>query len=143
MSVSVTITDGPLGPFLPPGAPAGAGALVLFEGIVREREADGPIDALDYEAYQPMAQRMLARIGDDLTTRLGLLGLWVEHSRGRVGVGRCSFRLVIAAPHRKEALAAMDEFIDRLKQDVPIWKVPVWRRATVAPARPSDRPDAG
>ena len=46
----------------------------------------------------------------------------VAHSVGWVPVGECSFRLEVAAPHRQEAMLAMGEFINRLKQDVPIWK---------------------
>jgi molybdopterin-guanine dinucleotide biosynthesis protein A len=51
-----------------------------------------------------------------------LVGIAVEHSRGRVQPGECSFRLQMAAKHRQEALAAMAEFIDRMKRDAPIWK---------------------
>jgi molybdopterin synthase catalytic subunit len=50
----------------------------------------------------------------------------VEHSRGRVAAGECSFRLRVAASHRPEALRAVEEFIDRMKRDVPIWKTPVY-----------------
>jgi len=125
MSVRVTITDGPLGAAAPERT-EGAGAVVVFEGIVRRIEAGEALLALDYQAYEPMATRQLTRLGEELAGRLGLLGVSVEHSRGRVAVGEVSFRLEVAAPHRKEALRAMDEFIDRMKCDVPIWKSPVW-----------------
>lgn len=121
MSVRVTMTSGPLGPAKPIVA-VGAGAVVVFEGVVRAQEGDQEIEALLYEAYEPMAQKMLEAIGQELLASRGLLSLDVEHSRGRVAVGECSFRLAIAARHRKEALAATDEFIDRMKRDVPIWK---------------------
>jgi len=127
----VTIVEGPIVPAV--SAPsAGAGGLLVFEGFVRElepREGEptARIEALNYQAYEPMAQTMIARVGDELIERHKLLGLTVIHSRGRVPVGGCSIRVVIASRHRKEALAAMDQFIDRLKQDVPIWKEPVWR----------------
>jgi molybdopterin synthase catalytic subunit len=126
--VQVAITDGPLPPASAQPAPtiAGAGATLVFDGIVREREGEAIISALDYTVYEPMAQNMLARIGAESVDRFGLIGLSVQHSRGQVAVGECSFRLTIHAKHRKEALAAMDWFIDRLKQDVPIWKSPVW-----------------
>ena len=135
MSVSVAILDGPL----PAGgafrAPPGGGATLVFEGIVREREGDGLLLALDYEAYEPMARLMLEKIGGELLDRHGLLVLAVEHSRGRVPVGACSFRLSIASRHRKEALAAMDEFIDRLKHEVPLWKRPIWNEGAGPRAR--------
>ena len=90
------------------------------------RWKDGaPIVALDYEVYEPMARQMLRQIGEELADRHKLSTLCVEHSTGRVGVSQCSVRLQISSPHRQEALTAMIEFIDRLKQDVPIWKTPV------------------
>jgi molybdopterin synthase catalytic subunit len=69
-----------------------------------------------------MARDMLALIGEELVQAFGLLGLCVEHSTGLVRVGECSFRLQVAGRHRQESLAAMGQFIDRLKRDVPIWK---------------------
>jgi molybdopterin synthase catalytic subunit len=104
---------------------AGAGAVISFEGRVRPLEDGRTIAALDYEIYEPMARQMLARLAEELVARFGLLALRVEHSYGRVEVGRCSFRLQVAAAHRQEALAAMACFIDRLKEDVPIWKTAV------------------
>jgi molybdopterin synthase catalytic subunit len=125
-SVAVDIVDGPL----PAAAPAPhvehAGALVSFEGIVRPIEDGRRIAALDYEAYQPMAQAQLRRLAEDVLHRHGLLGVRVEHSRGRVPAGACSFRLRIASRHRPEALRATEEFIDRMKRDVPIWKTAVF-----------------
>lgn len=124
MSVRVSIVDGALGAGAKTDFP-GAGAVVVFEGVVRPTEGSASIEALEYQTYEPMAQRMLERIGEELSQRHGLIGLDVEHSRGRVGVGECSFRLVVASAHRKEAMAAMNEFIDLLKRDVPIWKRPI------------------
>jgi molybdopterin synthase catalytic subunit len=65
---------------------------------------------------------MLEKIGRELFERHKLLGINIEHSRGRVAVGAISYRLRIASRHRKEGIAALDEFTDRLKKDVPIWK---------------------
>jgi molybdopterin synthase catalytic subunit len=121
MGVSVHISDGPLQAATPPRVP-GAGATLVFEGIVRAQEAGKEIAALYYQTYEPMAQRMITSIAEDLIKKHGLLAIDVEHSRGRVGVGECSFRLRVSSRHRKEGIAAADEFIDRLKADVPIWK---------------------
>lgn len=134
MNVSVSILDGPLPPWRAREAGAGVGAVVVFEGIVRAEEGGGVIGALDYEAYEPMAGMELTRLAREVLERHGLSDVVVEHSRGRVPVGACSFRLVVTAAHRKEAMAAADEFIDRLKRDVPIWKKPVWQ--TAPPAQP-------
>lgn len=127
MSVHAAILEGPLAPA--GGAPVvveGAGAWLVFEGIVRGLEEGRALSALDYQAYEPMASRQLAALAEDVAGRYGLLRIEVLHSRGAVPVGACSFRLSVWSAHRKEALAAMDEFIDRLKRDVPIWKRPVW-----------------
>ena len=126
--VRITIHDGPLETLTGQSAkgasnlPAGTGAAVCFEGIVRPMEAGVAIAGLDYEVYDPMATQQLETLATELIASHGLLGVKVEHSRGHLPVGACSFRLRIFAAHRKEALAAMDEFIDRMKRDVPIWK---------------------
>ncbi len=126
MSIEICITEGPLADLPTAWSHDGAGAIVLFDGIVRPSEDDRPIEALDYEAYLPMAEMQLRELAQSTLEKHGLLAVCVEHSRGHVPVGRCSFRLRIASTHRKEALRAMDAFIDQLKQDVPIWKKPVY-----------------
>ncbi len=128
MKLAVSVVEGPLAETAPAWAPPGAGAVVCFEGVARPTEHGEPIAALEYEAYEPMAGRELERLAREVMDEFGLLGVFVEHSRGRVAVGERSFRLRVAAPHRKEALAALDRFIDRLKQDVPIWKKAVPRK---------------
>ncbi len=129
MSITIAIIDGPL-PAQPDAWPqtvetGTVGAALIFDGIVRGMEAGSAIDALDYEVYEPMASHELRRLADEICVKFDLLGLDVLHSRGRVPVGQCSFRLRIAARHREEGLRAMATFIERLKQDVPIWKKPV------------------
>jgi len=121
-AVVVRVHDGPVPAEALPCFQEGAGAAVTFAGLVRPLEGERTILALDYEVYEPMACRVLEELAREMIKTHGLLGIVVEHSRGRVRVGECSFRLQIAAPHRQEALAAMVEFIDRMKRDVPIWK---------------------
>ena len=124
MPVHVQILDGALPPHTGSPVAAGAGALVVFEGIVRDSEDSRRILGLDYETYDPMAQQQLEQLAATTLASFKLIALDVTHSRGYVAVGECSFRLLIASAHRKEALAAMDHFIDALKRDVPIWKKP-------------------
>jgi molybdopterin synthase catalytic subunit len=121
MTVEVNILEGPV-PILPPLEVAGAGALINFSGMVRPTEAGKSIQGLQYEAYRPMAERQIELIARSLMATHGLLAMRIAHSVGWVPVGECSFRLDVAALHRREALLAMGEFIDRLKEDVPIWK---------------------
>ena len=122
MSVQVRLTDGPLSEMVDMPTTQGSGARIVFDGIVRPVEDGAKIKGLDYEAYRPMAEQQLAIIGNDLVEKHGLLRMDIEHSYGFVPNYACSFRLVIDSRHRKEGLKAMDEFIDRLKVDVPIWK---------------------
>ena len=102
------------------------GATLVFEGIVRANEQGRAIRALSYEAYEPMATNALTELARDILHKHALIAITVEHSRGEVLAGERSFRLAIDSAHRKEALAAMDEFIDRMKRDVPIWKSPIY-----------------
>ena len=123
MSTTVRIIDGALGnqaSVLPPAAQFGAA--IVFDGVVRADEGGRTIRALAYEVYEPMASNMLTELGHEMLAKHGLVAIMVEHSRGEVPVGQRSFRLTVHALHRAEALAAVGEFIDRMKRDVPIWK---------------------
>jgi molybdopterin synthase catalytic subunit len=126
MRIHAVIVDGPLAPARGEEAAAGAGAVLRFEGIARGDEAGRAIAALEYETYDPMAVNLLRRLAVEMGERHGLIAVRVEHSRGRVPVGACSFRLEIESAHRGPGIAAMTEFIDRMKRDVPIWKRPVF-----------------
>jgi molybdopterin synthase catalytic subunit len=123
MSVTIRIIDGPLGEPASVLLPAAQfGAAIVFDGVVRSDEGGRFIRALNYEVYEPMASNMLAELGREMLTKHGLVSIMVEHSRGEVSVGQRSFRLTVHALHRAESLAAVSEFIDLMKRDVPIWK---------------------
>lgn len=100
----------------------GLGARLRFEGIVRGLEEGRSIAALDYEVYEPMASRELARVAREEAAKVGARSILVLHSRGRVAVGEVSFVCEVASPHRAEAIAALAAFVDRMKREVPIWK---------------------
>lgn len=123
--IEVVLHDGPLGPAVG-WRPRGAGAVVCFEGVVRPTEEGKALAGLDYEQYEPMTAASLSTLGQETLKQHGLTALRVEHSVGHVANHAVSFRLYVASPHRKAALAAMDTFIDRMKQEIPLWKVPVW-----------------
>ena len=104
----------------------GAGAVVCFKGMVRDWEQGKAgriaIAGLHYEVYEGMARRQLKRLAEEALEKYRLLMIKVVHSRGFVSAGKCSFCLHMAGVHREETLAAMEWFIDAMKQDVPIWK---------------------
>lgn len=103
----------------------GGGALVTFRGVVRPEEEGREIEGLTYETYDPMAERILRELAERVCDARQLLGMRALHSRGFVPAGACSFLLEVTGRHRREALDGMDDFIDGLKRDVPIWKKPV------------------
>lgn len=100
-----------------------AGACVNFHGIVRELERGEPLTGLGYEAYLPMATRLLDRIFDELCAAHPCQAVTFIHRLGWVPVGEVSLFLRVVSAHRGEALAFCGHAIDRMKSDVPIWKV--------------------
>jgi molybdopterin synthase catalytic subunit len=98
------------------------GACVEFQGIVRETEKGRALAGLRYEAYQPMAVRLLDRIFDELGAIHHCELICFIHRFGWVPVGEASLFIRILASHRGEALRFCAEAIDRMKADVPIWK---------------------
>lgn len=103
-----------------------AGAVVVFLGIVRDREGEAPIRALEYEAFEAMAEHQFRKLYDDLERRWpSVESLRLVHRLGLVPVGHPSLWVEVTAPHRGEAFAACQGLIDAMKQVVPIWKRPV------------------
>jgi molybdopterin synthase catalytic subunit len=120
MTVDISLQTEPLD--LAGGIAPGAGALVRFEGRVRPHENDGIIEALDYEAYQPMAQKQMEKLARELGRVYPCLSVRVRHRVGRVAVGEAAILIEVCATHRAEAFALASQFMDRVKQEVPIWK---------------------
>jgi molybdopterin synthase catalytic subunit len=98
------------------------GAAVEFQGLVRELENGDPLAGLFYEAYEPMARRVLERHFEELSAIHPCAAVHFIHRTGWVPVGEASLFIRVLSSHRKEALAFLGDAIDRLKQDVPIWK---------------------
>jgi molybdopterin synthase catalytic subunit len=73
-----------------------------------------------------MAERKLAEIGDELKVKFGVERVAIHHRTGLLSIGEASVVIAVATPHRREAFAAAQYAIDRLKQTVPIWKKEVW-----------------
>jgi molybdopterin synthase catalytic subunit len=103
---------------------AAVGAVVYFLGVVRGQEAGAAINALDYEAFQRMAEHQFDLLLAEIEKRWPIESIRVVHRIGRVKVSEPSLWVEVLAPHRAEALAACQWLIDRMKQVVPIWKKP-------------------
>jgi molybdopterin synthase catalytic subunit len=121
MTVDVLLQEEPI--VLKSDVPPEAGAVVRFEGRVRAVENGRAIRALIYEAYRPMAEQQMERILRDLAERHPCLHVRVRHRVGEVRVGEIAVAVEALAAHRAEAFALTASFMDRLKQDVPIWKM--------------------
>ena len=108
------------------------GAVVDFFGVVRSIENDRMIDAIEYEAFEAMAERQLALIADEAKDRYGLVSVVIHHRIGLVPVGEASLFVRVTARHRRAAFEGSSQIIERLKQAVPIWKHPVYANVQIA-----------
>jgi molybdopterin synthase catalytic subunit len=122
MQIEIQLTGTPIAGQLRPPAVTRLGAWVEFRGVVRGEEKGRPIAALEYEAYSPMAEREMHRIIEEMAGRQPCLFARVIHRLGIIPVGEAAIYVGIAGMHRAEAFALLTGFMDRLKQDVPIWK---------------------
>ena len=98
------------------------GAVVTFSGVVRDHSGESRTDYLEYEAYAPMAEKMMAEIGAEAAARWKTKEIAVLHRVGKVEIGEISVLISVASPHRAEAFQACSYVIDQLKERVPIWK---------------------
>jgi molybdopterin synthase catalytic subunit/molybdopterin converting factor small subunit len=103
-----------------------AGAIATFTGTTRISSRGRTVTHLDYEAYEGMAERVMAEIAEGLQARYELSAVAIHHRVGRVGIGETSVVIAVSAPHRQDALAACRDAIDELKDRVPLWKKEVY-----------------
>jgi len=99
-----------------------AGANVLFTGTTRGITAGVLTQRLAYEAHEPLARAQLARLRDEAVTTYALTACAISHRLGEVAVGETSVAIATSAPHRREAFAAAEWLMERIKSEVPIWK---------------------
>jgi molybdopterin synthase catalytic subunit len=101
----------------------GAGAVVTFDGVVRDNTGGRRVVSLQYEAYEPMAVKEMRRIGDEIRERWpDVERVGIIHRFGPLAISESSVVIVVTSPHRRVAFEACRYAIDRLKQTVPIWK---------------------
>lgn len=100
----------------------GDGAVTVFDGIVRDNSRGRRTLYLDYEAYEPMAERELEKLATDALARFSIRDIAIVHRLGRLEIGESSVLIVVASAHRGAAFDACRWVIDTLKKTVPIWK---------------------
>jgi molybdopterin synthase catalytic subunit/molybdopterin converting factor small subunit len=98
------------------------GAVLVFDGIVRNHSRNRQTLYLDYEAYEEMAINQMKALADQARTRFGVRHVTIAHRLGRLHVGETSVLVVVASAHRVQAYEASRWLIDTLKTTVPIWK---------------------
>ncbi len=98
------------------------GAVVTFEGVVRDNSNGRKTLYLEYEAYGPMAVRKMQEIGAEAKEKFAINSVGIIHRTGRLEIGETSVAIVVTAAHRRPAFEACQYLIDRLKQVVPVWK---------------------
>lgn len=98
------------------------GAVVVFDGIVRNNTRGRRTLYLMYEAYEEMALKQMRELSDEARQRFGIRDILLVHRLGKLEVGETSVLIAVASPHRAAAFDACRWLIDTLKKTVPIWK---------------------
>lgn len=98
------------------------GAVVTFDGIVRNNFDGRQVRYLEYEAYAAMAEKKMAGIAAEVQAKFAVGDVAMVHRIGRLEIGESSILIAVAAPHRQPAFEACAYAMDRVKQDVPVWK---------------------
>jgi len=98
------------------------GAIVTFDGFVRNQSHNRPTLYLDYEAYESMALAKMREIGEQVHEKFAIHRAAIVHRLGRLEIGETSVFIAVSAPHRAAAFDACRYAIDTLKRTVPIWK---------------------
>ncbi|MDQ4076652.1 MAG: molybdenum cofactor biosynthesis protein MoaE, partial [Chloroflexota bacterium] len=105
----------------------GAGAILTFLGVTRNRTGGRKVEYLEYEAYREMAEARMAAIAEEIRRRWpSVKGIAMVHRVGHLEIGEASIGIAVATPHRTDAFAACRYAIDRAKEHLPIWKKEVW-----------------
>ncbi len=98
------------------------GAVVVFEGVVRNNTRGRRTLYLDYEAYEAMAAQELQKLADQACEKFAVREVQIAHRLGRLEIGETSVAIIVCSAHRGAAFDACRWTIDTLKKTVPIWK---------------------
>ena len=108
-----------------------AGAIATFIGTTRNNNEGRKVIGLDYEAYPQMAEKELARIGEDAKKQWPICRMAIVHRLGPVKIGEASVIIAVSSAHRDAAFAACRYAIEEIKKTVPIWKKEVFEGGEV------------
>lgn len=123
--IGTLMTQAPLEPLLHNAKTAvltdAMGALVVFEGIVRDHDGGARVSALTYTAH-PSAPEVLREVAQGVVDKHPRTRLWTAHRTGPLTIGDTAFLVLAASAHRADAFAACSDLADAVKAQVPIWK---------------------
>ena len=97
------------------------GAVVTFDGVVRDHDSGRGVERLEYTAH-PGAGDVIAEVAREIAARYPDSIVAVTHRCGPLDIGESALACAVSAPHRKQAFAACDDLVDTVKQRLPIWK---------------------
>jgi molybdopterin converting factor subunit 1 len=123
------------------------GAVVVFDGFVRNNFKGRRTLYLEYEAYEPMAYAKMREIGAQIRMRFKIHRLVIVHRLGRLEIGETSVLIAVSSPHRGAAFDACRYAIDTLKRAVPIWKKEyfaggaIWAEGEIPSQQANSSPD--
>ena len=103
-----------------------SGGTDVFVGTVRNHTKGKAVIRLEFEAYEPMAEREMLKIGHEITKRWPVHSILIHHRLGRLEVEEIAVIIAVSAAHREAAFEACRYAIDTLKQTVPIWKKEIY-----------------
>ncbi len=107
-----------------------AGAVVTFEGRVREENDDRSVKALSYQIYPELARRTAEDLMEEARSNWNVEHIAIATRTGRLEVKEASIWIAVSAAHRKEAFRACEELIDEIKERLPVWKKEIYRDGT-------------
>ena len=99
-----------------------AGAVVTFNGVVRNNSANRTVIRMEYEAHTEMAEKLMDDLSHVIKRKFDIKAVALQHRIGTLEIGESSIMIAVSAPHRAEAFEACRYAIDTLKSTLPIWK---------------------
>lgn len=99
-----------------------AGAIAIFDGVVRNNAEGKKVLRMEYEANKEMAEKMMKELADETMKKYPVLGVAIQHRTGMLEIGESSIIIAVSSAHRAAAFDACRYLIDTLKVTLPIWK---------------------
>ena len=114
----------------------------MFLGTTREFTRDRQTQALNYECYPEMAKQKLTQLENQARGRWPIVNCVIIHRLGRLELGEASILVSVSTPHRRDAFEAAQWLMDRIKEEVPIWKQEHWSDGTTEWVHPGVPPSS-